>query len=37
MVVVHHDTGRLVWAAPERTMATLQFFDRLGPVLPDGT
>jgi len=31
-VVIDHDTGRLVWAAPGRDMATLQtFFDRLGP------
>ncbi len=31
-MVVDHDTGRLVWAAPGRSMATLQqFFDRLGP------
>jgi transposase len=30
--VVDHDTGRLVWAAPGRDMATLhQFFDLLGP------
>lgn len=32
MVVVDHDTGRLVWAAPGRSAATLQeFFDLLGP------
>jgi len=32
MVVVEHDTGRLVWAAPGRDRATLQqFFDLLGP------
>lgn len=32
LVVVDHDTGRVVWAAPGRNMATLQaFFDRLGP------
>jgi transposase len=32
VVVVDHDTGHLVWAAPGRSMATLQqFFDRLGP------
>lgn len=31
-VVIDHDSGRLVWAAPGRDMATLQtFFDRLGP------
>lgn len=31
-VVVDHDTGRLVWAAPGRDRATLRaFFDRLGP------
>lgn len=31
-VVVDHDTGRLVWAAPGRNRATLErFFDRLGP------
>ena len=31
-VVIDHDTGRLVWAAPGRDMVTLQtFFDRLGP------
>jgi len=31
-VVVDHDSGRLVWAAPGRDMATLQtFFDLLGP------
>lgn len=31
MVVVDHDTGRLVWAAPGRDTATLQrFFDELG-------
>jgi transposase len=30
--VVDHDTGRLVWAAPGRDMATLHaFFDLLGP------
>ena len=29
--VIDHDTGRLVWAAPGRDMATLQvFFDELG-------
>jgi transposase len=32
MVVVDHDTGRLVWAAPGHDKATLQqFFDLLGP------
>jgi transposase len=32
MVVVDHDTGRLVWAAPGRTSATVrEFFDLLGP------
>jgi transposase len=32
MVVIDHDTGRLVWAAPGQNMATLQgFFDQLGP------
>ena len=32
MVVVDHDTGRLVWAAVGRDRATLQrFFDLLGP------
>ena len=32
MVVVDHDTGRLVWAAAGHDRATLQgFFDRLGP------
>jgi transposase len=32
MVVVDHDTGRLVWAAPGRDQATLHaFFDQLGP------
>jgi transposase len=32
MVVIDHDTGRLVWAAPGQNMATLQgFFDALGP------
>ncbi len=32
MVVVDHDTRRLVWAAPGRTSATVQeFFDLLGP------
>ena len=32
LVVVEHDTGRLVWAAPGRDSATLQqFFDALGP------
>jgi transposase len=32
MVVVDHDTGRLVWAAPGRTSATVrQFFELLGP------
>jgi transposase len=32
-VVVDHDTGRLVWAAPGRDKATLRkFFDLLGPV-----
>ena len=31
-VVVDHDTGRLVWAAPGRDAATLsRFFDALGP------
>ncbi len=31
-VVVDHDTGRLVWAAPGRDTATvLRFFDALGP------
>lgn len=31
-VVVDHDTGRLLWAAPGRDRATLGlFFDRLGP------
>lgn len=31
-VVVDHDTGRLVWAAPGKSAATLQaFFDLLGP------
>ena len=31
-VVVDHDTGRLVWAAPGRDKATLhRFFDQLGP------
>lgn len=31
-VVVDHDTGRLVWAAPGRDRATLEgFFDALGP------
>lgn len=31
-VVVDHDTGRLVWAAPGRDRATLKtFFDALGP------
>jgi transposase len=31
-VVVDHDTGRLVWAAPGRDVATLNgFFDALGP------
>jgi transposase len=31
-LVVDHDTGRLVWAAPGRTRATLrEFFDALGP------
>lgn len=31
-VVVCHDTGRLVWAAPGRDRATLRaFFDQLGP------
>jgi transposase len=31
-VVVDHDSGRLVWAAPGRDKATLQqFFDALGP------
>jgi transposase len=30
-VVVDHDSGRLVWAAPGRDTATLgQFFDALG-------
>jgi transposase len=32
LVVVDHDTGRLVWAAPGRDAATVgQFFDALGP------
>jgi transposase len=32
IVVVDHDTGRLVWAAPGRDSATLhKFFDDLGP------
>ena len=32
VIVIDHDTGRLVWAAPGQNMATLQvFFDRLGP------
>jgi len=32
LVVLEHDTGRLVWAAPGRDSATLQgFFDALGP------
>jgi transposase len=32
MVVIDHDTGRLVWAAPGQNKATLQgFFDALGP------
>lgn len=32
VVVVDHDTGRLVWAAPGRDKATvLKFFDALGP------
>ncbi|MGH3500688.1 MAG: ISL3 family transposase, partial [Nocardioidaceae bacterium] len=31
-IVIDHDTGRLVWAGPGQTMATLQgFFDELGP------
>ena len=31
-VVVDHDTGRLIWVAPGRDMATLgRFFDELGP------
>lgn len=31
-VVVDHDSGRLVWAAPGRDKATLEkFFDALGP------
>jgi len=31
MVVVDHDTRRLVWAAPGRTSATVrEFFDLLG-------
>jgi transposase len=31
-VVVDHDTGRLVWAAPGRDRATMRvFFDQLGP------
>jgi transposase len=31
-VVVDHDTGRLIWAAPGRDRATLRtFFDELGP------
>ena len=32
MIVVDHDTGRLIWAAPGRSSATVrQFFDLLGP------
>lgn len=32
MVVIDHDSGRLVWSAPGQNMATLQgFFDQLGP------
>ncbi len=32
MVVVDHDTGRLVWAAPGRNSATVrEFFDLLDP------
>lgn len=32
LVVVDHDTGRLVWATPGRDQATLNtFFDQLGP------
>jgi hypothetical protein len=32
LVVVDHDTGRLVWAGKDRTVATLRrFFDDLGP------
>jgi transposase len=32
VVVVDHDTGRLVWAAPGRDRATVErFFDELGP------
>ena len=32
VIVIDHDTGRLVWAAPGQNMATLQvFFDKLGP------
>ena len=32
MVVVDHDTRRLVWAAPGRSSATVrEFFDLLGP------
>jgi len=32
MVVVDHDTRRLVWAAPGRNSATVrEFFDLLGP------
>lgn len=32
MVVIDHDTGRLVWAGPGQSKATLQqFFDKLGP------
>jgi transposase len=31
MVVIDHDTGRLVWAAPDQNKTTLQgFFDALG-------
>ena len=32
VVVVDHDTGLLIWAAPGRTMKTVaSFFDALGP------
>jgi transposase len=31
VIVIDHDTGRLVWAAPGQNRATLQvFFDKLG-------
>jgi transposase len=39
-VVIDHDSGRLVWAAPGRDMATLQTFfrsSRAGTVRPDHT